>query len=112
MSEIGRDQNEPAGTLSLPHEGHDWHQRHASLPLSAPAGSDDARSGGVGDGGALGLSRRVAEAADIKALLEQNTDEVDNLMRALEGSYVKPGVGGEEEEVFVVGSRRNGGRDL
>ena len=49
----------------------------------------------VGDGGVLGLSRRVAEAVEIKALLEQNTDEVANLVRALDGSYVKPGVGGE-----------------
>ncbi|CAN0465820.1 unnamed protein product, partial [Hapterophycus canaliculatus] len=42
-----------------------------------------------------GLSRRVAEAVDIKGLLEQNTDEVRNLIRALDGSYIKPGVGGE-----------------
>ncbi|CAM9137446.1 unnamed protein product [Ascophyllum nodosum] len=49
----------------------------------------------VGDGGVLGLSRRVAEAVEIKALLEQNTDEVANLVRALDGSYVKPGVGGD-----------------
>eukprot|EP00903_Cladosiphon_okamuranus_P008053 g7767.t1 len=89
MSEIGRDQNNPAGEPSPPHGGHE------ALPLSALAGSDHASGGGAGDGGALGLSRRVAEAVDIKALLEQNTDEVDNLMRALEGSYVKPGVGGD-----------------
>lgn len=96
MSEIGRDQNnqEVMPTPLLAHEGHD---RHQPLALSAPAGSSGARSGGAGDGGVLGLSRRVADAVDIKTLLEQNTDEVDNLLRALEGSYVKPGVGGEAE---------------
>lgn len=119
MSEIGRDQNNQQGTpttapmpsLSLAHEGKQHqeqrHQRRQEAlpqpPPSAPAGSDQAGSGGGGDsGGALGLSRRVAEAVDIKGLLEQNTDEVDNLMRALEGSYVKPGVGGEEAEGGVV----------
>lgn len=105
MSEIGRDQNNQEGTTprppppsSLAHEGHDLHHRHdGALPSSSNPGGHGlaAGSGGAGNGGALGLSRRVAEAMDIKALLEQNTDEVDNLMRALEGSYVKPGVGGE-----------------
>lgn len=60
----------------------------------------DALSEGSGDSGdvdgdILGLSKRVAEAVAIKDLLEMNTDEVDNLLRALDGSYVKPGVGGE-----------------
>lgn len=103
MSEILRDQNEER-MPSLAHEGQEQERHHRQQqPLSASAGSDEARSGGVGDRGVLGLSRRVAEAVDIKALLEQNTDEVDSLIRALEGSYVKPGVGGEAGRFFVFG---------
>lgn len=49
-----------------------------------------------GAGGEVGgeLCKRLAEAVMIKGLLELNTDEVANLLRALDGSYVKPGVGG------------------
>lgn len=65
-----------------------------SLAAGVPDLSLD-HGGGMGEGGLLGLSRRVAEACDIKRLLERNTEEVDNLLAALEGSYVKPGVGGK-----------------
>lgn len=56
----------------------------------------------VGIGAGLEMSKKVAEAMAIKGLLEQNTDEVTNLLRALDGSYVKPGVGG----AFVSWCRR------
>ncbi|CAM9815469.1 unnamed protein product, partial [Laminaria digitata] len=73
-------------------------------PVTPVAGQSEGEMGteavvgagtGTREGGALCLSRKVAEAFDIKSLLAMNTDEVDNLVRALEGSYVKPGVGGD-----------------
>lgn len=64
---------------------------------SATAASEDEDRGFLGDGGVLALSRRVSEAVEIKGLLERNTDEVESLIKALEGSYVKPGVGGESD---------------
>lgn len=64
---------------------------------TAAAAFEDEDKGFPGDGGVLALSRRVSEAVEIKGLLERNTDEVDSLMKALEGSYVKPGVGGESD---------------
>lgn len=94
MREIGGGGQDRAGTTAVLN-GHG-----PSPPLSSTSHTEgsgnagDGGGGGLGEGGALGLSRRVAEAFDIKVLLEQNTDEVDNLVRALRGSYIKPGVGG------------------
>lgn len=82
--------------------------RRPRLPSTALASGHEGRSdgaeegmleeGGAGtvDAGVMALSRKVSEAVSIKALLEKNTDEVENLLRALDGSYVKPGVGGEK----------------
>lgn len=86
MMEIGRDQQGATTT--------------ASTTTTTPAGQQEHSD--AGEGGVLGLSRRVAEAVDIKGLLEQNTDEVHNLIRALDGSYIKPGVGGEALSVCDV----------
>ncbi|CAM9969609.1 unnamed protein product, partial [Discosporangium mesarthrocarpum] len=60
------------------------------------AGADGAaQEDGGWEGGLSGLSRRICEAAEIKGLLEQNTEELDSLLKALDGSYVLPGVGGD-----------------
>lgn len=67
---------------------------------AAAAASEDEERGSLGDGGMMALSRRVSEAVEIKGLLERNTDEVESLVKALEGSYVKPGVGGESDLMF------------
>lgn len=85
MKEIGREQQGPARNTAA-----------ATTTTTTTEGQPEhGDAGGMGEGGVLGLSRRVAEAVDIKGLLEQNTDEVHNLIRALDGSYIKPGVGGE-----------------
>lgn len=89
MNEIGRDQ-EGIAVSSSPASTHQG-QNGGGVSAAGAAESE----GVGGEGGVFGLSRRVAEALDIKGLLEQNTDEVDNLLKALEGSYIKPGVGGE-----------------
>ncbi|CAM9821865.1 unnamed protein product [Ectocarpus sp. 6 AP-2014] len=88
MNEIGRDQQGMAVSSSPPPPPG---ESAASVSAAEAAESE----GVAGEGGVFGLSRRVSEALDIKGLLEQNTDEVDNLLRALEGSYIKPGVGGD-----------------
>ncbi|CAB1111031.1 unnamed protein product [Ectocarpus sp. CCAP 1310/34] len=88
MNEIGRDQQGMAVSSSPPPPPG---ENPASVSAAEAAESEVI----AGEGGVFGLSRRVAEALDIKGLLEQNTDEVDNLLRALEGSYIKPGVGGD-----------------
>lgn len=94
--------------LAHQHHHNGRHQEHthlATLPHAMavgdsegvphePASGGQGAGMGMGEGGVFGLSKRVAEAMEIKALLSQNTDEVDNLVRALDGSYVKPGVGG------------------
>ncbi|CAM9309741.1 unnamed protein product [Ectocarpus sp. 4 AP-2014] len=88
MNEIGRDQQGMAVSSSRPPPPG---ENSGSVSAAEAAESEVV----AGEGGVFGLSRRVAEALDIKGLLEQNTDEVDNLLRALEGSYIKPGVGGD-----------------
>ena len=42
-----------------------------------------------------GLRGRVLEGIEIKRLLEQNDEEVRSVVRALNGEYVLPGVGGD-----------------
>lgn len=72
----------------------------SSLPVTSEVGVVSVQDEGVFEEGVravnvMELSRKVAEAVEIKGLLELNSEEVDNLLKALKGSYVKPGVGGE-----------------
>lgn len=100
MAELGTAQGETSSSspasvsstslLSSSAEGqHEGSGQEGGVGHAADVAIDDI------EGGIMAISRKVAEAVTIKGLLERNTDEIDNMLRVLNGSYVKPGVGGE-----------------
>jgi magnesium chelatase subunit H len=56
-----------------------------------------------------GLSEKIKEAVKIRDLLEQNTDELTNLVRGLNGEYIPPAPGGDllRDGIGVLPTGRN-----
>jgi len=67
-------------------KGEDWGANHFAPLKSVAKGAKDAK---------VGLEDKVEEAQRIRDLLSQNTEELTNLLRGLNGEYVPPAPGGD-----------------
>jgi len=61
----------------------------SSGPSAGDGGEGDGGGGGGGDGASL------AEAVEIRSLLRRNLEELSGALKALNGEYVLPAVGGD-----------------
>jgi len=78
-------------------------ERSLALPSSASSSDGEGEGEGVGEKGGGGEGDRVgggagaalAEAVEIRALLRRNVEELSGAMKALNGEYLLPAVGGD-----------------